>query len=103
MPVWPDFDKNGDFLVKAGGPGWGGEIIYSIVSSSLPLASLSLQFSPNSAFSGKAGETGGRFYHSCLCEAGALKVIGGFSQPLSHLRETEAISSFCSIKQDNGK
>lgn len=32
-----DFHKNGDFSVKVGGPGWGGEIIYSIVSSAAPL------------------------------------------------------------------
>lgn len=31
-----DFHKNGDFSVKVGGPGWGGEIIYSIVSSAPP-------------------------------------------------------------------
>lgn len=81
MPVWPDFDKNGDFLVKAGGPGWGVEIIYSIVSSGFPLAPPSLQFSLNSAFSGRAGETAGRFCHSCSCEAGALESISEKQKP----------------------
>lgn len=96
-PTWPDFQKNRDFLVKAGGPGWGGEII------SLPLAPPSLQFPLDSAFSGRAGVTVGKFCHGCSHGAGALKFLGGLSQYLNHLRETEAISSFCSVKQDDGK
>lgn len=83
--------KNKDFSVKEGGPGRGCEIIHSLGLIILPVVPSSQKSSLNSV----------RFFHALFMRGGSLSFAGSPSE--HHFKETEAISSFCSIKQDDCK